>query len=324
MGMLVTVKRKDWPDLRLPYPSEEADRFMPRDGDQLSLTVPENVRVALEAKRKTGISVVAPGLPYQHHFALGYKVRREARVAIPPTLAQIIAEIYGGIAINRRWADIGTPAFLGSLIPTPGGSTSPSAPTPWTAGILPYPDFSDIRIVRQDGIVKVDWSPLIEAADQSSAEEIKKADHELQAGDVIELRVRADRPAGDWKGFSPKEEQFLAKALQGRVQFTGADATVSLEQINYKAPRYAETRAGWLPISPEVGSPGVKASDVLKHKGISGSLIDITRAGTTRERQSPSAVFLGDGDVVKISAGQPRQPVGTQPIPDPRPGSIPR
>jgi hypothetical protein len=210
------------------------------------------------------------------------------------------------------------------LIPTPGGSTSPSAPTPWTAGILPYPDFSDIRIVRQDGTVKVSWSPLIEAADQSSPEAIKKADHELQAGDVIELRVRADRPVGDWKGFSPKEEQFLAKALQGRIQFTGAHATVSLEQINYKAPRYAETQAGWLPISPEVGSPGVKASEILKHEGISGSLIDVTRAGTTRERQSPSAVFLGDGDVVKISSGQPRQPMGTQPIPVPRPGSTPR
>ena len=327
-GAVITVTRKNWPELRLDLPSEEAQRFEVQTGDHLTLTVPPSLEKSVEDERKTGVTVTAPGFPYMRFFRGVQKEDAEKKTLPPllPTLAQVLAELYGGeSAIDRpeKAMPAGDAGFLGTLIPFSLTNNSSNAGI-WGITVLPYPDLGDLRIQRrnEDGTlstIKVDWSAMIGASESISAEEVKKADVTLLPGDVVELRVRANRPNQEWLGFSPKEESFLAKALQGTFQMIDPQAAVSLQQINYKAPAYLETPAGWLPTTPEAGVASVTGDRVLGRQS-PGSAITINRDGIDYGPFNRESAFLRDGDVVKFvqrnsPAVRPRTPRLQPPVP---------
>jgi len=320
-GITISVTRKDWPVLRMAYPSAEASKFPLQDGDELNLELPPDMEARFKERRKQVVELCAPGFPYRSFFP-AYVRQDQDLPPVPclPTLAQLLVEAYGGKdAIDPRYFSGDEIRSLGILM---GRLQSRSMP------VLPYPDLGQIGIrrLREDGteeVLAIDWSKAIAEVNAGQpAEECKKLDILLQAGDVVELRVRKDRPAGDWRGFSPQEELLLSKMLEGKIQLVDAQGNISLQPLAYKAPIYIETAAGWLPMQPPAGSQSMKARTVLSGDRPLDSL-QITRGGETSAALSSDSVFLRDGDVVRVSSGQPGQPIQRQPRPRPSP-PVPR
>jgi len=303
--MFLTIIRKDWPEVRLPFPSGEASQFRLRAGDEVKLETSEKARAEIAAQRKDRIGVKAAGLPYgwTTYCASGFSDPfATAPSPIPvrtPTLFQILAETQAAPEAWSKLADL-APEWI------PANLRKASQP----ATILPHPDWSRIRILRlkEDGseqAIEVNVARWIEEADANApADEIKKHDVALQAGDMVELGVHEDRLGQPWKGMSAKEEAFLAKALQGRVQIVGMDAQMRLEEIRYKAPGFVETPAGWIPVPPASGVQSARASALLSE----AQSVTATRNGEAFFTGAPSGLFMKDGDQIKIQAQSNRQP----------------
>lgn len=327
-GVTVSVKRKDWPVLRMAFPSAEATRFALRSGDELALEVPAEVQGRINDCRKKVVEITAPRFPYRIYFPSGYETEEpEPPAATFPTLAQAIAEIYGGkSAINTNTFRGNENATLGYLAYQNQAIDS--------FAVLPYPDLGQISIRRllengTEETLKVDWSKAIaEVKAEQAAGELKKLDVALRAGDIVELAVRKDRPAGDWRGFSQQEELLLSKMLEGKIQFIDTNNRISLQPLAFKSPAYLETSAGWLPTLPPGGSPSMRASALLReNRNANGNLV-VTRDGVESPGLYDGFVFLRDGDVVRAVSSlpgqfmpaQPGQPQRQHPSP-PSPGS---
>ena len=140
---------------------------------------------------------------------------------------------------------------------------------------------------------------------------MKKHDVQLQPGDIVELHVHEDRLGQPWKGLSSKEERFLAKATEGKVQVIGGDAKMDLKEIRFVAPVFVETPAGWIPLPRKPGIQSVRASTLMGQR----IRIEMTRNGETYDDVDPSLVFLREGDQLKR-----QQPGGST---RPRPPAVP-
>jgi len=325
-GIVISVARKNWPRLRLDYPSPESGKFELQAGDELKLEVPAATEAAIAESRKKGVTVRAPGHPYLMYFTAvpnpGAGDNPTTAAPMIPTLSQLLAEIYGGAGAVVPWYLNSGDAGLGAL--------SSNESDLWQKfTVLPFPDFSAIRILRprEDGgdeEINVDWSKAIEAiTDQSDSGEVKKSDVVLKAGDIVELRVRKNRPAGDWRGFSPKEELLLAKMMQGQFQHSDGEGRITLQQLTYKAPIYRETKAGWLPTTPPGGSASMTFADVLKRPNNQGTptFANLTRGDEAFHNLPNKNVFLRDGDVVNdATSGFPPRPGFRQPVQPVQPG----
>ncbi|RYD60912.1 MAG: hypothetical protein EOP83_18310 [Verrucomicrobiaceae bacterium] len=121
-----------------------------------------------------------------------------------------------------------------------------------------------------------------------------------------------DRLGQPWKGLSAKEERFLGKATEGKVQVIGDDAKIDLKEVRFKAPSFVETPAGWIPLPRKPGIQSVRASTLMSER----MWIEMTRNGEAYEDVEPSLVFLRDGDQLKK-----QRPGGSQ---RPRPPARPR
>lgn len=313
-GVAIVVGRKDWPPLRMPYPSEEASKFSLQEGDELKLEIPAEVETKIRESRKNHVAVRAPGHPYQIFFPPS-RVEGAPPVEPPllPTLAQLLAEIYGGSRAEVEAESVKDPKILGNL------ATYQDFPISYS--VLPYPDFGKIRIVRlrEDGTeetLSLDWLAAIAAVKaDSAAEEFKKLDVVLQAGDIVELQMKKDRPAEEWHGFSPQEELLLAKMLEGKVQRIDEDGRISLVPLTYKAPVYVNTEAGYLPTLPAGGSPSMRLTRVMRGIRSNQEWVDITRGAATSSSLPKWEIFLRDGDVVRENSELRQAP--------PSPGVIP-
>ena len=110
--------------------------------------------------------------------------------------------------------------------------------------LLPHPDLANIRIRRlQDGgaekVIDVNLAKIIAAStDQTTPEEVRKADVMLQLGDVVEISLLKERLGEPWKGFTAHEETFFAKALGGRVRITDEQGNITVRDLLYKAPTF--------------------------------------------------------------------------------------
>jgi len=307
LDMFITITRKEWPEIRLPYPSDEASRFRLNPGDQMKLETSAKAREEIDAQRKTQIGVTAPGLPYGWTTPCTRGLSPEGLDSYPlplipgiqPTLFQLIAETQ---ALPPDWSELAelSPEWIPASLRLFYQKQT----------ILPHPDWSRIRIRRLKGdgsedIIEVNMTRWMEEADtNASPDEIKKHDLSLQAGDIIELQVHEDRPGQPWKGLPAKEEAFLAKALQGRIQIVDPDSQMRLEEIRYKAPVFVETPAGWIPVPTKSSVQSARASALVS----SADSIEVTRHGETFRRVSPYLLFLKDGDQIKLQKQSPQQP----------------
>ena len=306
----ILATRKGWPEVRLAYGSQEANKFELQAGDQLKLVVPDETREALAKLRRSTVALTVPGFPFRRDFG-----SLSNGVLLPgslPTLVQAITDLQ--VPSRNSWKEWAgrTTLDLSDLI------NSVEVFSNFT--LLPHPDLGRIRIRRlqEDGSEKVIDVDLAKAISQASSnispEDARKGDVILQVGDIVEIQLKTSASAGPWKGFTPEEERFFGKVLSGKVQLTDDEGNVTFTEIDYRAPRFIETEVGLLPVPAASGVPSVRSGWVTNREG--GS---IWRDGVAvREidpRSSPDP-FLRSGDEHRGGSGgrQPRQRVVAPPV----------
>ena len=303
------VSRKGWPDVRLAYGSKEAWKFQLEPADLLKLEITDEVREQMASLRKRLVTVNVEGYPFARWFGDWH-----GDITPPtsfPTVIQALVEMQSPL----DWAWIGLPEK--QILERSDLSASADDGYLLAFTLLPHPDLSRIRIRRLmetggEGVIEVDLMKAIAAADDA-----KKADFALQAGDVVEIPLLKERLAEPWKGYSPKENAFFAKALAGQVQIIDSDGNLSVKEIDYYAPLFRETEIGWVPLPTGKGVPSTRATWFGN-----SSDIEIKRGGVT-EKNSSRTTFLRDGDEIRPArAEQPRPPMPRQQQPPPQP--VPR
>lgn len=287
MGSTLVVSRKGWPDIRLPYSSNEARKFELEAGDRLKLEIPDEVSNALSKQLASYATLKAIGLPYVRRFG-----GSPADEACFPTLVQALVETQ-------------IPATASVMRPNDERLTTPSSLSIENAPyaqftLLPRPDLSRIRITRMlegggSKLIEVDLAKAIAASgDQTTSAEARNADIQLLPGDLVEIPVLTNTAAKPWKGFSARENAFFAKVLSGRVRVTDKDDQISIREISYNPPDYLETQAGWLPLPPKTGVPSASAAWMAPTPRVT------IRRGSISSNLSAKAVFIRDGDELRM------------------------
>jgi hypothetical protein len=292
------ISRKDWPDIRLSYGSNEAAKFRLEPGDRLKLEISTESLEDLAKVRPQFVTLKVEDHPFAKLFAeSAYGKPLEASI---PTLIQALVDTQvPSVSGWRTFAEHKTV----DLVELHGVNAF------YQFTLLPHPDLANIRIRRlqEDGsekVMEVDLTKVIAAStEQTTVEEARNADVRLQAGDVVEISLLKDQLGEPWKGFNAKEEAFFAKALDGRVQVTDAKSDITVRDLLYKAPRFVETEIGWVPLPPESGVPTVRGSWLTQ-----GGFMEVNRGQVQSGDISSFWIFLRDGDEVR-----------TQPVPQPRP-----
>lgn len=115
--------------------------------------------------------------------------------------------------------------------------------------VLPHPDFSKIRIVRNldaPSVVEVDLMKVINnCTEKTTTDEARAVDVELLPGDIVELPVIREKLAEEWKGFDAATAMFLRKAMTYRVSVAYSGKTLPLT-YEYNVPSFVNTDAGML------------------------------------------------------------------------------
>lgn len=297
----ILATRRGWPEVRLAYGSKEARKFQIQAGDRVKLEIPAEMRDALTKFRRRTVALEVPGLPFRRDFGT---VENDVLLPVSvPTLIQAIVETQVPGSENgdnwKNWSDRATLDAANLLY-------APSVFNGFT--LLPHPDLAHIRIRRlqEDGSEKVIDVNLAEAISNAAAditgETARKSDVILLGGDVVEIPLKKDATAGPWKGFTPAEERFFAKALSGKVQLTDDQGNVSFFEIDYRTPRFIDTEAGLLPLPAATGTPtargwwiALKDSGRVFRSGVAGGEIGAW----------PAEAFLRDGDEYRRAT--PRQ-----------------
>jgi ankyrin repeat protein len=305
LPVTMIVSRKDWPDIRLTYPSIEALKFQLQAGDRLKLEIPISSQVREDMANALRQVVTLKAVDYPFEKILGVVDDGKSVPASIPTLIQALADTQAPESPNWKYFAEDKKADLVKMYGV-------AAFHQFT--LLPHPDLANIRIRRlmDNGAVKVievNLAGIIAAStDQTTAEDAKKADVMLQPGDVVEISLLKDRLGEPWKGFNSQEEAFFAKALIGRVRVTDGGGYITVRDLLYKAPRFFETDIGWVPLPPETGVPSVRGSWLIRE----GWMI-VRRDNASSENQQASGVFIRDGDDIQSSSANRTQQTPPQP-----------
>ncbi|MGL5017474.1 MAG: tetratricopeptide repeat protein [Luteolibacter sp.] len=313
----ILATRKGWPEVRLAYGSQEANKFELQAGDHLKLLVPSETREALAKLRRSTVALTVPGLPFRRDFgALSDGVLLAGSL---PTLVQAITDVQ--VPDRNLWRDWAGHTALGlsDLINSVGIFSNFT--------LLPHPDLGRIHIRRlqEDGSEKVIHVDLAKAISQASPdmspEVARKGDLILQVGDIVEIQLKASASAGPWKGFTPEEERFFGKVLSGKVQLTDEQGNVTFTEIDYRAARFIETEVGLLPVPAASGVPSVRSWWITNREG--GSIWREGVAVRQIDQSSAPGPFLRGGDEHRGGSGgrQPRPRV-VPPPPVPPPASF--
>ncbi|HSP44123.1 MAG TPA: hypothetical protein VLO11_14710, partial [Luteolibacter sp.] len=291
----IIISRKDWPEIRLTYHSMEAAKFQLEAGDRVKLEISAQAREDIAILRRKGVTLKAVDYPFEK--ILGVVGGKPVEAGIP-TLIQALADTQVPSSSNWRYFAEEKTADLVKMY---------GFDALYGFTLLPHPDLANIRIRRLMGdgaqkLIEVNLAEIIAAStDQTTAEDAKKADVMLQPGDVVEISLLKDRLDEPWKGFSAKEEAFLAKALGGRFKVTDAQKDITVRDLFYNAPRFVETEIGWVPLPPETGIPTVRGSWLTRD-----AEMWVIRGDVESSILPPSMLFLRDGDEVWTQKGQPR------------------
>ncbi|MCW1926622.1 ankyrin repeat domain-containing protein [Luteolibacter arcticus] len=298
-SMEVVIKRDGWPDVRIPYRDSQKD-FPLRAGDRIAFTSPKVSEGRLADIRKHGIVVKAANGPFVRKFGR-FGGNNTLVPATIPTLLQAVAEVTQRSSMKGAPDD---PVALRSWLLHRSG---------WLFAYVQRPDLSKIRIRRlqEDGtekILEIDLAKTIaDTPEDASIEEVRKADVELQGGDIVEITSLPADKAKPWTGLSLREESFFSKALSCRIQVTDPTGDIRVQEIRFRAPKLVSTDAGLisLPVPEAVSSLNGSAS--LN----SDMNPNVSRDGQPGVNISLRDVFLREGDRITM-----------QSVPLPRPRAV--
>jgi ankyrin repeat protein len=317
---VTTVVRKGWPDIQVPW---NLDHDFPLEpGDKVIIKSPPPPKDLLE-RRKGHVAIVGAGVPFCHLYGESYRLDRGRDLSPEdvfiqssvPTLIQAVASLTGWWAEQVHGPLEGPMSLLDQ-------SNASSRLVPLK--LLPHPDYSKIviRRLKDDGKeerIPVDLAAIISAAAPDlPAEAARKADIPLRWGDIVEIPQIAGRAGTPWKGPSPEEGRFFAKALDCRVQVVVRGGAIELREVHYEPPRFVEMAGQWIPVAPTTGTSSLTAAAAL---GQGGDQIKVTRQGAgAAESGMPESLFLRDGDAFEVTnPGQPRGAAAPVPAGRPRP-----
>lgn len=294
----VSVVRNGWPDISVPWnPSSPAD-FVLQSDDRLVIKTPPPP----DHTREWHVAVRGSGLPFVRLYGANPRESsgpNEVAAASLPTLIQALADVGSYNTETLRSAPV-DPAVLPSWL-----LGSPDLPIQ----LLPHPDYSKIVIRRLDAEGKetkipVDLAAVIaNSTAVTTPEQARKADVELQAGDIVEIPQVAGQAGNPWKGFTEAESRFFAKALDCKVQAIDLQGGIELREIRYQAPRFIELAGQWIPLPPTSGTGTLNAGWAI---GQGSNTVKVTRMGKDSGALPASSVYLREGDVVKSSGRPPR------------------
>ena len=287
----ISVTRGGWPDIHFSYRSVEAGNFQLKAGDQVQLELSDGMRQGLVRYSRQLVSVRLEGYPFNRNLG-AYMDGKSFEPSIP-SLIQALVDIQ--LPQNSAWANL-----AGSSTLEPVVLASPELFF-GRYSLFPHPDLSRIRILRTAGDgsekrIEVDLTKSILAAtDALTLQEARKSDTMLQAGDVVEIPVLEDKLDTPWKGYSPRENAFFAKALAGRLQVTDENGNITVSDINYRAPRFLETGGSWIPIPPDSGVPSARAWWQTRDR-----ITEVQRGGNSFSQAAVAAIFLRNGDAIRL------------------------
>jgi len=293
------IVSKGWPQpIRLDIANKDADSFKLKAGDTLTIDPPP----ADDPERKESIFITSPGVWFTKSFGAD-------NISSPPTLLQAIAAIYDmelPVTSFRYPEDLpksnqsGWPEFL---------------------KLLPHPDLSLIRIHRLtdsgETILEVDLEKA--AADchpDTTAEEARKADRDLMAGDIVEIPMMPGKKDTPWTGFNENEARLLSKALSCQVEVSDPEG-LTLKPLLYSPPRVIGTKAGPFAF-PETAGTSLPHAMKLPNRTTGFPVNDriaLKRGDQTGEK-ARVATFLRDGDRVEFGksyGSQRAEPLPAQP-----------
>jgi ankyrin repeat protein len=313
----VTLIRKNWPEVNVPWGETGTSDVALQAGDKLRFNSPP-VPDEAEKLRTRKLFVTSPGLPFSRTYGEFYDFDLPSLTSIP-TLFQVLTDLTGD------WTKTPKP--------------SPSDPTAlenWLADnsisllplqLLPHPDYSKIQIrrLKDDGsetIIPVNLQSIITTAGPDvTAEVAKKSDITLQFGDIVEIPQKAAQAGKPYHGLTPAEANFFSKALSCRIQWAEENKPIQIRELHYQAPRFIEFEGNWIPLWPQSGTPSLRAIFALD------TSVAVTRNLTGS--YGGSYHYLRDGDIVRSDnslispppAPQPTRPSRPRIVPIPPPGN---
>jgi ankyrin repeat protein len=287
----IVLRRDGWPDVRLPYGGSGKD-FPLRAGDRITFVSPNLSASKVADLRKARVTVKAANGPFVRQFGKADDVSGQLNLPTIPTLLQAVAEVTQLSGMKDAPDD---PVALRAWLLERSG---------WLFAYVQRPDLSKIRIRRlqADGTEKtmaIDLAKTIaETREDASIDEVRKADVELQAGDIVEIPSLPADDAKPWTGLSPKEESFFSKALSCRIQVTDEDGNIRVQEIRFHAPKVIATDAGLIPVPLAESVTSLNGAASLPMSGMGPA---VSRNGLERVSLYLTDVFLREGDRIVMS-----------------------
>jgi ankyrin repeat protein len=291
---LLTVRRKDSPDIRMDLSARGAFEFTLQAGDQLILPDPGSVLDPKLWYRFPVRLVVPDGGPVRSFGPVADMTVTDKPSLTMPTLIQVLADAYAS-----RW-----PLAQGQEASTRFPEFSKRIQAGEIPVVLPHPDFSRIRIKRKDEILEINLSAAIQrCGDDTPAAEARQADVSLQPGDVVELPQKPGTRDQAWTGLTKEEERFFRKSLGGVLMVRKPDGIIEPVEISYQAPAWQQTPHGLIPSAP---ASGVSSSRLKALTGMGARGLKLKRDGHELTMDANDA-FVRDGDEI-LAATPVRQP----------------
>ena len=299
----VVVTRKDWPEVKRALKDLLVKDFELLPGDHLKLELPAGEG---GTRKPSGITLTTDDdIPFACYFRT-LQPELTANADNPPQLTLVQALTHAvaptGIAKPLQPDVKDLPAWL---IPQLGANPQ---------RILPHPDLSKLRIRRDGKIIEVDLEKVIAVPpEQMSVAQARQADVELESGDIIEVPIHRDRLKTVWKGFTPQEEAFFAKALDCKITVIDTQGNIQMKTMEYHQPSYVESTAGVIALPPATGTATMLVSAVsgLSRPGDAAGGT-VARDNTQLSLLSDCLVFAREGDALVWKNSnifsQPRQP----------------
>jgi ankyrin repeat protein len=291
---LLTVRRKDSPDIRMDLSARGAFEFTLQAGDQLILPDPGSVLDPKLWYRFPVRLVVPDGGPVRSFGPVADMTFTDKPSLTMPTLIQVLTDSYASRSPLAQGQEASTrfPEFSKRI-------QAGEIPV-----VLPHPDFSRIRIKRKDEILEIDLSVAIQrCGDDTPFAEVRKADVPLQPGDVVELPQNPGTGDQAWTGFTKEEERFFRKSLGGVVMVRKPDGIIEPVEVSYQAPVWQQTPHGMISSAP---ASGVTSSRLKALTGMEARGLKLKRDGHELTIDANDA-FVRDGDEI-IAATPVRQP----------------
>jgi ankyrin repeat protein len=331
---------------------DAANESMPEEGDEITFepSMPEG-----EVSRNV-ILVRAAGNPGVY----------SETVRGPATLVQVLANMYRGWGEEQLLprqpsypnAPSRTPeqraALLAALTPqdivtnlTANGISNGSFYVPW-------PDWSAVKVrqavaksgpteEKQDaggdakpvtlGPAKtIDLAAAMRAiTPDSNAEEARKLDIALSSGDVVEIPMLKEHPAGPWPGLDEAAARFFQKATETQVTMVDVIGNFRSVTRRWLPPRWVATSAGVIPVPQGVGANGnvhgLTVQSLMASAAPGLTLTKVIHGNVEITDFDSFAYFPQSGDVVhsvKITTSPPLRVIPSGAQPQASPPSIPQ